>query len=365
MGIDEEEGIDPVYDIAFPEDDNPSEDGILFQDFFRFAIEEKGLEPFKFTELANWLLDHNVNLRNEFAGSHMPKTYRVHSKSSFIKTRLNEMMREGYIEEIGKTKAEKNNQSTPLYRFTLNSLKTLSFLYDDINEQKYNTIRSKHRDIFYRLAKSELDSHYSIENKFCSNLIEKLYQQVGFEDFITISDKFIPFLTDFRLRLNVFSLFFPWLGAEYVGLGYRDAEVVTLVTKPQISSLVLETLNQLDPESREVLLFELKFGIEDSYYWECSTPEFERLRIKNISNKNKITIQTKCSKCQSCSPVTVNLNDLLQRHSGLIDESHEFPCPKCDSDGLRKRCKIIKTNPHFDTFKASKYENIPKGHITR
>ena len=56
----------------------------LYRDFFRFAMEEKGLERFKFSELANWLLDHNLHL-----GMNLPilvsKAYRVHSKSIFIK----------------------------------------------------------------------------------------------------------------------------------------------------------------------------------------------------------------------------------------------------------------------------------------
>lgn len=63
-------------------------DILLFQDFLRFAFEEKGIQPFKFTELANWLLDNNTNLQTEFTGSHLSKSYRLHSKSSFIKKKV-------------------------------------------------------------------------------------------------------------------------------------------------------------------------------------------------------------------------------------------------------------------------------------
>ena len=69
-------------------DSTLSNDEILYLDFFKFCFEEKGMQPFKFTELANWLLDNNIHFRNEFAGSHLAKSYRVHKKSSFIKKKI-------------------------------------------------------------------------------------------------------------------------------------------------------------------------------------------------------------------------------------------------------------------------------------
>lgn len=326
-----------LADEIFSKIRNNSSEGLLYRDFFRFAMEQKGLEHFKFSELANWLLDHNLHLRNEFADSRIPKAYRVHSKSSFIKTRLNEMVRARFIMEIGTTKAEKNNRDIPLYGFTLYGFSACLRLYEDIDEQKYDSIRSKHREIFLRLAKEELDSNYSVENRFYSKFIDKLYEQANFNDFITISRPFIE-----GYRLCAYTLFFPWMdhgaafGFDNIMIGGND-----LLTKTQISSIVTNTLDELDAETRELLLFQMKFGIEDYYYETCSTIEFEKLRRKNISDENKITIQTECSKCESRFPITVNIIDFIQRHSGTIEESHEFQCPECDVDGLNKSCKII------------------------
>jgi hypothetical protein len=325
-------------DEIWEEMKNRTPDGMLYQDFYRFAM-EKGLQPFKFTELANWLLDNNINLRNEFADSHIPKSYRVHCKSSFIKTRLNNMIRAREIEGTEKTKAQKNNQVISLYTYTLHSFLVALSLYDNLKDKKYDDLRAKHRSIFYNLAKSQLDSDYCVENEFYSKFLDKLYEQANFENFVTISSTFME-----GFRSSVHTLIFPWLDyGDAYGFDQGMVGGNKILKEPQISSVVLETLNELDPESRELLFFQLKFGIEDHYYGRCSTKEFEKLRIKNISNENQVTIQTKCSKCGSCFPVTVNLDDLLRRHSGQIDESHIFPCPNCDSDTSNKSCKLIQT----------------------
>ena len=134
-------------------------------------------------------------------------------------------------------------------------------LYKNLDEQKYDSLRSKHRDSFIRLAKQELDSNYSIENRFYSKFVDKLYKQSNFKDFVTISQ---PFLEGYSLR--AYTLFFPWLddgdayGFDQVMVGGND-----LLTKSQISIMVMNTLNEIDDESRELLLFQLKFGIEDHF----------------------------------------------------------------------------------------------------
>lgn len=329
-------------DEIWKEMENRTPDGMLYQDFYRFAM-EKGLQPFKFTELANWLLDNNINLRNEFADSHIPKSYRVHCKSSYIKTRLNNMIRAREIEGTEKTKAQKNNQVISLYTYTLHSFLVALSLYDNLKDKKYDNLRAKHRSIFYNLAKSQLDSDYSIENEFYSKFLDKLYERADFEDFVTISSPFIQ-----SYRSSVFTLVFPWLdsgdafGFDQIMVGGNN-----ILKKPEISSIVLETLNEFETESKILLLFQMKFGIEDHYYGLLSSREFEKLRIKNIGNANRITVQIKCSKCESFIPISADVNDLLEYHSGQFDESHELPCPTCDTNSLNRSCKLVKTKSIF------------------
>lgn len=142
---------------------------------------------------------------------------------------------------------------------------------------------------------------------------------------------------------RAYTLFFPWLdsgdafGFDQCMIGGND-----LLTKSQISFMVMNTLNELDAESRELLLFQLKFGIEDYYYERWSTREFEKLRRENSSDVKKLTIQTQCSKCEECFPRTVNMDDFIRRHLGTIDESQEFECPNYDANGLNKNCKLIR-----------------------
>jgi hypothetical protein len=80
------------------------------------------VRPFRFTELANWLLENNIQLRNELQSSHYTKSYKLHSKTSFIAARLDRVIDEGIIEIIGNVEAEKNKVPVPLYRFTQSGL---------------------------------------------------------------------------------------------------------------------------------------------------------------------------------------------------------------------------------------------------
>jgi hypothetical protein len=108
--------------ILFDQDGN-TDDVQARRDILRWYIGSvnKGqpIEEFRHRELGYWLLDNHPPFRNQFAGSHIPKSYRLHSKRTYIQSRLDELIELKLIEEKGTVKAEKNKEvDTPLYSFT-------------------------------------------------------------------------------------------------------------------------------------------------------------------------------------------------------------------------------------------------------
>jgi hypothetical protein len=64
------------------------------------------------------------------------------------------------------------------------------------------------------------------------------------------------------------------------------------------SDLFIETLNQLDKETKRTLLFQFKLEIEGYYDIYLSTKKWEIMRYNNIGNSSSVTIPGYCSKCQ-------------------------------------------------------------------
>lgn len=314
-------------------------DILLFQDFLRFAFEEKGIQPFKFTELANWLLDNNANLQTEFAGSHVSKSYRLHSKSSFIKKRLNEMIEDDRIEIIGNIKSEKNNAEIPLYKFNMSGFRIAEDFYKRNYPDKYNVTKEKHREALYIYAKEFAEYAKSTEDKFYLLILQKLYSTGNYEQFASFSNSLI----EGGYRYHIFTLFCPWLdegGAE----GFKQnlmPEDYDIFSKFDFTSLVLEIFNILDDNIKKLLLYQFKLGIEDYYYFRFSTKEFEMLRFQNRVNYKKITIQTICSLCDTYFTQIVEIEDFLKNNIGKLDKSYLFACPKCDIATDRKNCKVV------------------------
>jgi hypothetical protein len=76
------------------------------------------IAEFRFTDLANWLIDHHRTFIEQFENSHIRKSYRLHTKRSYIKGRLKELINSGFIDNTGLVKAQKNDSDTQLYCFT-------------------------------------------------------------------------------------------------------------------------------------------------------------------------------------------------------------------------------------------------------
>ena len=77
-----------IIDILFNGSVHIPEDFTIYYDFFRYSYEEKSMDPFKLRELSNWLLDNNIQLKNEFYGDKTPRSYRAHKKKTLYKSKI-------------------------------------------------------------------------------------------------------------------------------------------------------------------------------------------------------------------------------------------------------------------------------------
>jgi len=83
----------------------------------RYTVKE-----FRFTDVGRWLIEHHIPFRDEYANSHVPQSYRLHAKRTYIQARLDNLIDLGLIQKNGTIKAQKNGSQTPIYAFTIKGI---------------------------------------------------------------------------------------------------------------------------------------------------------------------------------------------------------------------------------------------------
>ena len=104
----------------------------------------------------------------------------------------------------------------------------------------------------------------------------------------------------------------------------------------------MKTLNDLDEETKSMLLLELKRELEHSYLLLAPSREFEKIRLQNSDNNNQISVQTKCILCQSHLPTNVKSMDLIKSYFTGDKKIFSFSCPKCQATKNSKTCRIMR-----------------------
>ena len=80
--------------------------------------QNKSTQEYDVTSIGNWLLAHHQPFINEFDNSHTKPSYRLQSRRTYIKNRINDLVELELMRLAGTTKSEKNNTDKQLYAFT-------------------------------------------------------------------------------------------------------------------------------------------------------------------------------------------------------------------------------------------------------
>jgi hypothetical protein len=318
---------------------------------FREACESEensDLFSFRFTELGKWLLNNHQPFLKEYAGSHLPKSYRLHAKRNYIQSRLDTLVRANLIVKDGMVKSEKNNTDTPKYSFTVGG-EFLGCLIEARNKNKPRTVEDE--DI-HLLASQELfdlldidleenaDSLSVLLRKFFTKCKEK---EGMFEELINV------------WAYSIFSFYFPNQSSR---LDVRQRLLTFPPSSPKIGKIFHESLKELDEQSQRSLLFQFKLDFESDYseirfYWRSKTlKDWEIMRYQNIQDYSKVTLLGYCEGgCELLYPFLmdifkfIELPDLfkakeMQDSDGLETIDPKTDCLRC---GKQNSLRILRT----------------------
>lgn len=344
--------------ILFEQNDNDAQARRDIISWHVKSVKKEGhpLVAFRLTELGNWLLENHLPFKEEYAGSHVPKSYRLQSKRTYIQSRLDELVQLNIIEKKGTVKAEKNKADIPLYSFT-----QTGYIFAWLLEAKYSTEnkdnRSRAVEMFFRELSSYINtscgasSAVEISANFFKQCIEEgVYDRISdsyldmFINFLPMSDGFLP--QHFLRFLRHFIMF-------------------GLYANQECAKIFLELIEESDELTRDLILLQLKLDIE-SYYNDGmgATVEWEMERREFINDPAIVVVQGYCMACKLKTVFMIGLLDFLKMggpgHAPACSLNGEpadgDPLPDMNSDRRIGILFRILTNPYCN---IKHKENVP------
>lgn len=316
----------------------------------------KSVQEYDVTSIGNWLLNHHQPFVNEFANSHTKPSYRLQSKRTYIKNRINDLVQLGLMKSTGTTQSEKNNTDKQLYAFTKEG-----YIFAWLLEAKYAENKNRRaiaiENFFRELSTYSIDSNSSFTFCFvkyverCSE--EGVFAEYNVEDIEDIIELF-------PITENYFRFF-------------RLLFLCGLYTNEKTSRIILEIIQELDEETKDLIKCQLKLDIESNYYDGMgASKDWEIARSDNIQNYDVVTLQGYCLECKMMWPHLMDLFQFLKMGSeskcstpnGDLVITSKLICANCNREDCRfivpiwyVPTGIIKSVTSIE-FLESIYENI-------
>jgi hypothetical protein len=350
-----------------------SRDSLLYQDILKFGIEHDYGFGFRFTDLANWLIDYNHEFRTYYTDSksHIRKSARVANRRERIQGHIDKLEASNLIVKKAITEAEKNGENIPLYSLTMEG-RLLALLIEckKISNDEKGDIRDcslfqKVLETINSCTKTKVSFSLIFINSFFKNCIE-----------IGVFGDFIHFFIDMVLSDSTI-----YNGRDLLGLFLGlDHLLYWLASQPQI---FIKTLQDLDRDTKRIILFQLKMEIEEYHHmnyltkdWaavclyisehgddnyhdikkiklkngqmitQIDTPgncshmtiipgsKWQMMRFNNISDYSKVCIPGFCINCRSEQSFTVDILEYLYSIVSMLtydsDGIISTNCDKCN-----------------------------------
>jgi hypothetical protein len=330
-------------------------DALLYQDILAYG--KKKTDGFKFTELANWLLQNNREFMHEFSGSKAktPPSTRLAIKRNRIQRHIDNLVQLGLVYEKDRIKGTKNQMPGYLITWLL-----------DINYLDKTT----KTDEPIQKALSVIRSYASLKDSasitFISNFFDKCMNKGTF-DFV-VSYFLQSIMPNSRITdgYHLLRLFF----GQSHSLNWILADCESFI----------ETLTNLDENIRKIVLLEIKMEVEEYYNnnylteeWQYSKmiddihknnkviardihyrgflnivgipgKKWQSMKFNNISNYSNVVVPGFCSGCNKEQPFLVNVyeyfNRIVAAHKPNPFNGISQDCDECGK-ALGSTCRVI------------------------
>jgi hypothetical protein len=307
-------------------------DARLYQDILNFCLSQdrNGMQNFKHTEIAKWLLNNNQEFLDFYSGTkaHTKMSSRIENTQQRIKNKLVDLSKMDLI-RIGETEQQKGSGTTNLYKITPFAI-LFGTIMDSIRAADEESKKSADKRL-YELFIKQFTRYLNSLNQFRSKLYAKLMSADLFTDFIANGLRKILLsadpprsMHDLLQRLILISQFDEKL-----------QDRVELYLK-----LWFESLAELDHETKNLFLFNIKVEIENQIMTRSDGPKtYEKMRFYNRDDYQSIVLEGICNNCFHVQPRVIDIESYLKLYMGSAGKPLTlFKCVNC-TEGI-----VILTN---------------------
>jgi hypothetical protein len=348
----------------------PNYDSLLYQDILKFGLRSSLQFGFRFTDLANWLVEHNQEILADYADSksHVRKSARVANRRDRIQRHIDKLEASDLIVQKAVGPAEKNDENIPLYCLTMEG-RLLALLIEckDISD---TGMKIGDSSLFHSVLEA-INSSNKTKESFSLIFINNFFKNCAE---IGIFSDVIRFFVDVVLSDSAIDRGRDLLGL-FLGL---DRLLYWLASQSQI---FIKTLKDLDLDTKKIILFQLKMEIEQYHHmnyltndwwniWtmdvmygnssdikdiqlkngqvikqidtrgDCShmtiipSSDWQMMRYNNINNYSTVCIPGLCINCRSEQPFTVDILEYLYSIASMVKDGSygtiKTNCDKCN-----------------------------------
>lgn len=349
-----------------------SDIALLYQGILEYGIECADGNGIRFTDMANWLIQTLPEFINYYSGSKAktPLNARLANRRDriwqhFVHLFDMELVR---IKRMVHAK-KKEKEIIPLYELTIEG-QLLAWIMKGRNP---DGITDYNRPIRNNIIKNEVSMTDQKRFIAITKVSETIIQYFNIKESYVL--QFLSAFFDKCFNEGVFSDIidiFYYCDLKYVEVN-RARDLLRLFTKMNHPldwifakpSIFIETINEMDSQTRKLLMSNFKMEIEEyyneyylaAYLRKCGDmtydprefdpgemsiagKEWQLLRANNLGNETIVIIPGKCSNCKSECPnemdVTKYLNQLVGFSSRTKDyyeyDNFNFDCKKCKKE---------------------------------
>ena len=296
---------------------------LLYQDILKYSIDGKFKEndnkSFRLWNLTRWLLEVNMEFINHFKDPstwNYTKANRIESRLDRIKIRVDELVNIGLIFQSGTAKESKGTGIVPIFQFTIVG-NVIAWILESMNVDK----RQYALDQLYNLFQINFKDNKSSTDSFNSLYFQKLKEHGLFGNYIDRYKELLKSESPVMNRHGFFQhlLILPTYNVE------SDID---------FWSLWYNSVLQLDPDKRQLLMHHTKLDIERRAEDECHAfGDFEKVRFECRDNPNSVTIEGYCRKCNLYTTAAFKLDGYL----AMVNKAYPngiivTKCPNCNKD---------------------------------
>lgn len=273
-------------------------------------------------EIANWLLDHNVDFNNYYKDdlSHIRRATRVKNTIRKIQSKVDDLIRLGLMCKVGETKQSKGTGMVSLFQFVPFTYLLLANVRSGSPEPEQSAYWIEQAYNIYQEILSA-DNAPTI-NVYYARLIKKLWEHGMFVEYVLdpihealMSDKEIKHLKELFYIVKITS---------------DDAEKVKLY-----HSLRNEAIKELESDARQRVLLLMKQDIEQNIISRArSLKYYEEALLRSKESPESLAVEGYCEQCKTYVAAVVNTMEYLDAISFLPEEPIIMICPTCGKDSL-------------------------------